>query len=217
MNDCAVLVPMLGRPHRVEPLLDSLRSTATVDVLFLTTPGDTDVHDAISACGAMRLEVPWQRIGDYARKVNAGISATAAPLIFMGADDLLFHPGWFEAATAKLDRPRVGVVGTNDLGNPRVMRGQHATHCLVTRAYAQRGSIDDPSRLLHEGYVHEYVDDELVGTAKRRRAWAFAADSHVEHLHPHWGKAPDDELYAAQGTRMAESRSLFLRRRRLWR
>jgi hypothetical protein len=56
----------------------------------------------------------------------------------------------------------------------------------------------------------------LVGTAKHRGVWAFAADSVVEHLHPAWGKAPDDDLYAAQRARMDASRQLFVRRARLW-
>lgn len=212
--DLAVLVPMRGRPHRVEPLLASIRATApAAHVLFLVTPEDLEVADALD--DEDRLEVTWQPAGDYARKINHGVEATNEPLIFLAADDLEFHPGWFEAAVSRLS-PGIGVVGTNDLGNPRVLRGKHATHCLVTRDYAQHGSIDDPSHLLHEGYVHEYVDDELVGTAKKRNAWVFAADSVVEHLHPHWGKAPTDELYDGQSGRLAASRDLFRRRRRLW-
>lgn len=213
----AVLVPMLGRPHRVAPLLESV-TAATPEphrVLFLLTPDDLEVHDAVARAGGEHLEVPWRSHGDYARKINAGVSATTEPLVFCGADDLAFHPGWLERAVERL-AAGIGVVGTNDLGNPRVMRGEHATHSLVTRAYAELGTIDEPGKLLHEGYPHEYVDDEMVGTAKHRGAWAFAADSIVEHLHPHWGKAPTDELYDAQAQRMRAGRRLYQQRRRLW-
>ncbi len=135
--------------------------------------------------------------------------------MFLGADDLRFHRGWLAAAQAALG-PGIGVVGTNDLGNPRVMAGEHATHFLVTREYADRGLIDGKPGLLFEGYAHEYCDDELVGTAKHRGAWAFAEGSRVEHLHPTYGKAPMDASYAAQRQRMRASVVLFRQRRRLW-
>lgn len=213
----AVLIPVLRRPHRVAPLLESLEAATPPPwrALFLVTPGDTAEHEAIRAAGGELLEVgPW-RPGDYARKVNAGVEATDEPLLFLGADDLRFHPTWLEHALELLEEP-VHVVGTNDLGNPRVMRGEHATHSLLTRAYSELGTIDDSTRVLFEGYPHEFVDDEFVGTARHRGAFAFAAHSIVEHLHPHWGKAPTDELYDGQARRMRAGRRLFERRRRLW-
>jgi hypothetical protein len=215
--DLVVIVPMLGRAHRVEPLLGSIRATCQARVVFGVTEGDVDVIAAVDAAGEQAIIHPKRARGDYAKKVNRAYEQTTEPLLFLGADDLRFHPGWYEAATAKLDG-RVGVVGTNDLGNPRVMSGEHATHCLVTRDYADRyGTIDGPGRVLFEGYVHEYVDDELVGTAKKRGRWAFAADSRVEHLHPHWHpEIPYDASYEAQKRRMNDSRPLYYRRRRRW-
>jgi len=217
MSDTVVLVPMLGRPHHVAPLLKSLRSTSDAEVLFLVSPNDTAVHAAIDEAGDRRITVPRFEAGDYARKINAGYRHTTEPLLFCGACDLEFHPGWFEAAAARLT-PGIGVVGTNDLGNDRVLAGVHSTHSLVTRDYAdQHGIIDQAGMVLCELYPHEFVDDELVGTAMKRGAWAFAGDSHVEHLHPHWNKAPSDDLYEQQGERMAVGRRIFNRRRRLWR
>lgn len=216
-GDLVVLVPMLHRAHRVEPLLESLNATTPgARVLFICSPGDDKVTGTIDTTGCERIEVDGPNPGDYARKINAGYRHSAEPLIFLGADDLLFHPGWLEAAVAEM-RDGIGVVGTNDLGSQRVMAGQHATHSLVTRAYADEfGTIDQPGAILHEGYPHEYVDDELVGTARHRRAWAFAVDSHVEHLHPSWGKAPMDDLYAQQRDRMMRGRKLYKRRLPLW-
>jgi hypothetical protein len=214
-----IVVPVLRRPHRVAPLLQSIEAGTPEPhrVVFVASPDDHAEQSAITAAGASMLvldEPP--RCGDYARKINHAYRSTDEAMLFLGADDLHFHRGWLPAATARI-RDGAGVVGTNDLGNSRVLRGEHATHSLVTRAYADAfGTIDETGKLLHEGYEHEYVDDELVGTAKRRGAWAFAPDSVVEHLHPHWGKAPTDALYDAQAERMRASRRLFERRRRLW-
>lgn len=205
---------MLGRPHTVAPLLESIRSTCDARVVFVCSPGDTDVLDVVA--DEKHLTVPGPSRGDYAKKINAGFRATTEPLIFTGACDLKFRAGWFEAATAQLTEG-VGVVGTNDLGSQRVMAGTHSTHSLVTRDYVRRfGTIDRPGQVLHEGYPHEFVDDELVQTAIYRRAWAFAHDAHVEHLHPAWGKAPIDDLYAQTNARMRMGRKLYRQRQYLW-
>ena len=109
------------------------------------------------------------------------------------------------------------MVGTQDKANQRVRRGLHATHSLVTRAYVdEHGTIDEPGKVLHEGYLHEYVDDEFVQTAKVRRAFAFEQRSVVEHLHPTVGKADWDPLYEAQTHRMKADRRVFIERQKLW-
>ena len=216
----AILVPVLRRPQNVRPLLASI-AEATPEphrVLFLVTAGDSAEIDEIRSAGADLLEVPPNRRGDYARKINAGYSATSDPFLFLGADDLAFRPGWLSAALALFEDPRIGVVGTQDLGNERVRNGLHATHSVVRRDYVDRfGTIDERRKVLHEGYWHEFVDDEFVATAQLRGAFAFAHDSIVEHLHPLWGKAPTDALYDAHAVRMRHGRTLFARRRRLWR
>lgn len=216
MTDCVVLIPMLRRTHRVVPVLESIRSTSDARVLFICSPNDSEVKAAIDKAGAERIEVDGPHPGDYARKINAGYRHTTEPLLFTAADDLLFHPGWLEAAKAQLTEG-IGVVGTNDMGSPRVINGEHSTHSLVTREYADRfGIIDAAGQVLFEGYPHEYVDDELIQTARSRGAFAFAADSRVEHLHPSWGKAPMDAMYSQQRRRMNAGRLVFNQRRHLW-
>lgn len=181
-------------------------------VLFIASPGDHAEREALLEAGLDFIEVD----GNYAEKINAGVDATDEPLVFTGADDLKFHPGWLDAALDAMG-PGIGVVGTQDLCNPKVIRGEHATHFLVRRAYVEDfGTIDERGKLFHEGYPHEFVDDELIGTAKLRDAYAFAGDSVVEHLHPLAGKAPTDALYEASAERMRRGRPIFERRRKLW-
>lgn len=212
----AVLVPVLDRPQNVEPLLASITAATPQPwrVLFIADPDDHPEREAIRRVLGPSVHVAAHP-GTYAQKINAGIRATSEPLLFLGADDLDFKPGWLEAATAKLT-DGIGVVGTNDLGNERVKRGVHATHSLVTRAYAERGQVDGKPGLLHEGYHHWKVDDELVATAKHRGAWAFAADSHVEHLHPYWNKAEMDETYRKGEEHRRLDAKRFRRRVGLW-
>lgn len=186
-------------------------------MLFLASPGDEAEHDAVRAAGGDLLVTPFPHgPGDFAAKINLGYRSTTEPLLFVGADDIDFAPGWFEAARLAL-RPGIGIVGTQDAGNPRVLRGEHATHFLVTRAYADaHGTIDGPGAVLHEGYSHNFCDTECVATAKSRSAWAFAHEAVVEHLHPHWSKGADDEVYRIGQAGFQRDRRLYQRRCRLW-
>lgn len=219
-----ILVPMLGRPHHVAPLLESIAATTPDEwrALFVLTPGDDEVEAAVQVAAGKdgRVDIlhvgPHAR-GDYSRKINAGIAATDEEHIFTGASDLRFHPGWYEAALAMMT-PGIGVVGTNDLGNLGTRNGGHATHFLVTRWYVeQHGTIDEPGKFYHEGYPHEFVDNEAYETAKTRRMYAHARDAIVEHLHPLWGKASWDPMYEQMRHRIDVGSVLFRERRLLWR
>lgn len=212
-----ILVPVLGRPQRVAPLLASIRTATPEDhhVLFVASESD---HDQIAAVKAERADllVVSDEKGTYPCKINAGYRATCDEQVFLAADDLAFHPGWLTAARARLDGT-VAVVGTNDLGSARVQAGRHATHNLVERSYVveRSGVVDQPDTVLHEGYPHAFCDDELVTTARWRGAWAFAADSVVEHLHPFFSKGDDDDTYRLGMAGNAEGRRLWARRVRL--
>lgn len=216
--DVLIIIPVLRRPHRAAPVLQSaLDATPGGRVLFVGSPGDEAEHEAVRAAGGELLVIPEPcQPGDYARKVNAAYRSSKEPLLFLAADDVDFHPSWFEAAAAKVEG-RSEVIGTNDLGNRRVMAGVHSTHTLVTRRYCDNmGTIDERRKVLHEGYVHEFVDDEFIETAKSRNAFAFARDAIVEHLHPLWLKAEWDPVYLPHKERMRSGRYTYMQRRHLW-
>ena len=211
----AILVPVLNRPANVAPLMRSIRAT-TPDpyrVLFICDPGDTAEQDAIAAVGGWMISPG----GSYASKINAGFNETHEPWLMLAADDLRFHPEWLQRAL-RWATDQIGVIGTNDLCNPRVMCGQHSTHSLVRRGYVDQesGVVDEPGRVLHEGYMHEYCDDEFVQTAMARGRYVHAFDSIVEHLHPLVGKAQDDATYQRGRVHTRQSRRLFITRQRLW-
>lgn len=213
-----ILVPVLARPHRVAPTIETVKATTPKPyrLLFIATESDTEEIAALEAARADFVTIP--RRGTYARKINLGASVSDEPLLFMAADDLLFHPGWLLAASRLLS-DTVQVVGTNDMGNRRTIRGEHSTHTLTTRAYINDpgGVIDGPpGAVLHAGYPHSWVDDEFVGTAKARGVYAHAYDSRVEHLHYLWGKGDEDPTYALGARGHDAGRRLFRQRRRLW-
>lgn len=205
---------MLGRVNLLDRLAGSLHDTTANARLVFICSEDADAK----ACGKHGEVLRTGRLprGDYAHKINTAVSATSEPWLFFGAIDIEFQPGWFHAALA-VTSERVRVVGTNDLANPRVMRGDHATHFLVARDYATKPLIDGGPGPLYTGYIHEFVDDEFLGTATVRGAYAFAADSHVRHRHPHFDKTAEwDDSYKAMSHRIRRSVRLYRSRRALW-
>lgn len=222
MSELAILVPVLARPHRVRPLLESIAATVPegTRVVFVCDPDDYPEQRAIHASlhddayGPLAVQVATCD-GGYAKKANAAVRATDEPLVMLAADDLDFQEGWFDAALDKLGGG-VEAVGLNDLID-RPTRPQHATHFLLTRRYAEQPTIDGQPGPLFEGYTGWFCDDELIGTATRRGVYAYAEDAHVEHLHHIAGKAFDDDTYRKGRAHAREDRRLFRQRIDLWR
>lgn len=217
MKDIVILIPTLGRPHHIGPLLRSIkRTTPNARPFFICTKFDDAAIEEIKKFDVEYVVIKRNERGDYAKKINVGYRLTDEPLIFTGATDLKFHPEWFENATAKLNDD-IHVVGTNDLGNDSVLKGWHSTHSLVTREYVEKyGVIDHPGQVLCELYWHEFVDNEFVETAMARNAFAMAMDSVVEHMHPAFGKDKWDRSYRQVNRRFIPGQAVFEDRRPLW-
>lgn len=207
-----VIVPVLHRPANVEPFMASLQEATepVVDVWFVVEPDDDEEVAEVLHCGGRVLIHP----GTFAEKVNWAYGGTKAPWLFLVGDDVRFRPGWLEYASKVQEQTGAQVIGTNDLGNPAVLTGNHATHMLVNREYIDKvgASWDGPGIVAHEGYHHWFIDNEIITAAKQRGVWAPSLASVVEHLHPYWGKAEDDEVYQRGRERIAEDQALWQRR-----
>jgi hypothetical protein len=210
MRDVVITVPVLDRPKRALELARSVADATVVPyrLLFLCTKGD---EAEIKACWEAAQVYPDTveviicpfplAAGDFQRKTNFGIAGSSEPWILAGADDLRFHRGWDKIAIAMGESSRRRFVGTNDLRNAYVRKGIQSTHPLVHRSYVEEcGTIDEPRKLYHEGYFHNWCDVEAAETAQMRDEWVFARRSHVEHLHPNWDRAIElDATYERGG------------------
>jgi len=184
MESTAILIPTLGRPDRVRPLLENVAATtrSPVSVCFVVERDDTETIAAVRATDA-RL-IPNEGPPSYAACINTAYERTDEPYLFLGADDVVFCEGWLEAALRSMGRPGVGVVGTAD---PRWPLPDHSSHSLVRRRYiAERsGCVDRRDIVLHP-YHHGFTDHELVGVAKARGVYVYCEEARVEHHHPGW-------------------------------
>jgi hypothetical protein len=216
----AVVIPVLDRPQSAARVFASVEAATTVAhrVVFACSPSDEKEITACRATGADVFVADWEpHRGDWAKKINHVYRNSDEDWVFLAADDLRFRAGWDVAAIQTHVETEARVIGTNDLANPRVIRGEHSTHTLVHRSYADAlGTIDGPGEIVSEAYDHQFCDDELVLTAKRREEWAFSHGSVVEHLHPYFRKGAMDATYrkATRATR-EDSRLFAMRRTRI--
>jgi len=211
----AVLIPTLRRPDNIERVVNDLEPTVKrnqVEPIFIVEKDDAETIAAIEAI--QRTYIINTRAPSYSGAINSAVEATTHAYLFMGADDLHFHTDWLPPL---LEASKTyGLVGTNDLHNPEVLNGSHATHYLVTREYADRKTIDGHEPFLHEGYVHNYTDTEAVATAKYRGEYTPCLDSVVEHIHWVWGLAELDTTYIKGRDAVDRDHVLYNDRAHLW-
>ncbi|HEX3642796.1 MAG TPA: glycosyltransferase, partial [Ktedonobacteraceae bacterium] len=215
-DQVAVIVPVLNRPQNAKPFMRSLKATTGLARVYaICDSNDNESWEAWRKAGA--TVVKYQKLGPgpgtFAEKVNFGFKRTNEPWVFLCGDDVKFHSGWLDQAV-HIASDKYTVVGTNDLGNPRVMAGEHATHMLISRQYIVDvgASWDGPDVICHEGYRHNFVDDEIVTAAKQRGVWAFAMASKVEHLHPIFHKGKHDQVYTLGEQSFVDDREIFRKR-----
>ncbi len=214
LDECAVIVPVMKRPQNAAPFMQSLRaSTGLATVYAICDPDDSETYTAWLEAGA---EVLVSDKPSFACKANLGVSKTTQPWVLPVGDDVRFHPGWLDHAQQTAETLGVDVVATNDLGNPAVLDGTHATHPLIRRSYieTQGASWDGPGVTVHEGYRHNFCDNEWTAVARQRGTFAASLGSIVEHNHHLWNKSADDPVYKRGRAHFDKDRRLFERRLR---
>jgi hypothetical protein len=213
-EEVAIIVPLAKR-NNAAAFLGSLHDSLTeaqrdqVWVYAMTDDGDTETADAWEEGSVPFFDgtvVDRHRylrtMGSFAEKVNRGFEVSDEPWLFLVGDDVRFHKGWLDQAMEVARTTGMSVVGSNDLGNPAVLAGDHATHMFISRDYVEKrgASWDGPGVVAHEGYRHWFVDNEIVTAAKRRGEWAPCLASHVEHMHPYFRKGQLDDVYRVAET-----------------
>ena len=222
MESTAVLIPTLGRPARVQRLLDNLRASTACPFSprFVVEGKDTATIEAVKRAGAQWIVNDGP--ATYASCINTAYRATDDAYLFLGADDIVFADGWLEATIDAMSDPAVGVVGTAD---PIFPLPDHSAHSLVRRRYVEEhsGCIDLPDTVLYP-YWHGFTDHELVGVAKSRRAYLYCEEARIEHHHPGWDKLGRvrggtrlDATYRKGNRNHRKDTVLFIRRSRRWR
>lgn len=209
-HDVYVLLPVLYRHENLRRVLQSLKDTAPdINVIVAVEPDDAHCIAVANEHGASYTRCPKPRQG-CAQAWNTALrnAPGTATAFVLGADDIIFHDGWFEAATGFLERlGGDGLVGFNDLHKQPPM----TTHYMMTRKHmieVNGGVMACPH------YVMENVDVEAIARAERAGKYIYAPDAIVEHL---WnGRKPDKYYLEAQRYRNKGRNMLEERRKAGW-
>lgn len=208
-----VIVPTVReRVDNLPRLLLSLRASTGLARPLLVLD-DEDHYEAVRE--ATSVEFDWvEQAGRFPVKVNAGYKASKAPWVQVVGDDVSFHPGWLDHQQWVARNYTAKVVGSADLANLRVMRGEHATHWMIHRTYIEDSgaSWDGPGVVAHEGYKHWFVDDEIVAKARSEGVFQMALGAVIEHHHPITGTVETDRVYKRNDEYAEKDRIRFRKR-----
>lgn len=192
---CVILVPSLGRAQRLEEVARNIHAATPEahDILFCV--GDPESKAVLDRLGERYLDDEGEPDQRYVTRMNKLIRIVryegTARTVFFGSDDVVHHRGWLsEALRVMAEGPQVVVV--NDL------RNRNGTQAVMHIDYSIEAVFDAPGDVFHDGYQHNFADDEQFFTAFHKGVYARAGASFVEHLHPVWGKPdslPWDKTY----------------------
>lgn len=214
-----IVIPTFGRAGKLDDVAANIMATTPADsfeIVFVVDISDEDSVLIASSVHAPSRSVIISERG-YPVASNRGYENSTADLVAIVNDDCLFHDNWFDALMEKID-PAYGVYGTNDLSPLSVTRN-NTTQPVVAHWYIDQfgGAWDEPGKLYHERYWHNFCETELWYLACQRERAIFVDNCVIEHIHPDWGKAELDETYrkhAKQNWNYDEE--LFRQRKALW-
>jgi len=138
---------------------------------------------------------------------NDALALSDGDPVILAADDLIFQPGWLDAALRRLDEfeDGWGFVGFND-GH---WGAELSTHYMVSRRLITEefgGVIAWPH------YHHSFNDREANERAKRAGRYAWCEDARVLHRHWIFGDRIQDETDTRKLALHPESEAVFNRR-----
>lgn len=193
VKSCAVIVPVLARPNRVLPLVESfVRSNQDARLYFVVDDCDAAELQAISKAAEVfgdhvaTIKTGSQEPTTFAIKCNIGYRQTSERWLLFIGDDVSFGNQWLVRALLAFEQTGRQFISTNDLANPHVMSGEHAIHPIVARAYIDEmgSSFDGPGVVACEEYHHNFVDNEWTAKAKQDGEYIFAKACYIRHHHP---------------------------------
>jgi hypothetical protein len=175
---CAILIPSLNRPQRLQATIEAIHANTSEPHTIMFCVSDPESRDILDAAGEWYLDDSDVEDRRYVTRMNKLVRyLDGAETIFYGSDDVIHHPGWLTNAL-KVMETGPDVVVVNDLHNAR------GTQALMRRSYLSNAVFDAPGDAFHDGYLHNFADNEQHFTAYMHRTYERAMDSVVEHLHP---------------------------------
>ena len=186
----SALLATTGRPERAERCARSFFDTTVGHEVELCAAVDLDTRTVsrLSRLDPDRVKISYdERYRGCSRAWNDALKLSTGELLVLAADDLVFEPGWLDAALATMSEfpDGWGLVGFND---------GHWDHELSTHYLMSRRLIVEVfgGVVAWEGYRHSFNDREANARAQAAGRYAWCEDAHVRHEHWLFGDRPQD-------------------------
>lgn len=112
-----------------------------------------------------------------------------ADWLVLGADDIVWGPGWLAAALAAAEPGKAQVVGLND-GHTNLHH--YGAHYMVTADFVNK---HQGGYFIPPHYKSWWFDRETCEKADHLGLYVASWDAMAEHLHPEWKTAEMDDTY----------------------
>jgi len=193
----SICVPTLGRPEKLNRLLNKIKENAQYDNYEIVVKAD---------------EMPPNNVGAPTVLARCYAEAKGDLIMFLG-NDVVPEPGFLREAVWAMIRnfPNLdGMIGLND----NYWKPEHvAPHFLIGRKLVD-GYLD--GEIFHTGYYHTGPDNELRARVEMLEKYAFCEKARIFHDHPMMAgsKADMDALYeqAYTGPRHDHDNELYAER-----
>lgn len=207
----SILLATTGRPDMAERCVRSvLDTTAGHDVeVIAAVDVDTLTVARLTALDRDRVRVTYSyEYRGCSRAWNDALRLSTGDPLVLAADDLVFEPGWLDAAFERLHtafEDGWGLVGFND-GH---WDGELSTHYLMSRRLVVEvfGGV-----VAWEGYRHSFNDREANERARAAGRYVWCEQAHVRHEHWLFGDRPQDRTDTRPLAEHAQSERTFLER-----
>ena len=211
-----IYIPTFGRANKLQAVADNIKeATKSPYVLYWCIEDhDEDSKRLAPQSGKVIINHGKPCYSDALQEIY---EQTDEEIFLWGNDDFFFLKNWDEQPMKMMEENKgIGVLGIHD-GNPHT---RFSTISLIRRKYIeeQSGVIDMPNRVLYP-YHHNYVDDELTATAKKRDVWAHCPEPAIHHQHHSFkwlGDFPHDATYAKNDKNIALDNETYYSRVHLW-
>lgn len=189
-TDLLMIVPSRGRPHAVQPLAQAWEDTGAAAKLLMCVDDDDPTMPAyVNACEQHGVEIlvgPRRRLGPTLNEIATRYCDSWTALGFCGDDHRPRTTAWDARMLAELDRLGHGIVYGNDL-----LQGPNLPTAVVMSATI----VQALGYMLPPGLTHLYIDNAWARLGRAAECLSYLGDVVIEHLHPHAGKAEEDDGY----------------------
>lgn len=179
----AINIATLWRHHKLEGIVRNILATTNVSlkVYFVVEDNDTDSINEVNRLIEKGYPVVCVKSDkrNCNKAINVGFNASTEPFFGFCGDDCVFKPNWAEELMKVFEDPKIQVTCSWD----GLYDGGKSFYCMRRNYILNFGTIDEPGKVIHEGYGHTWVDNEFLETAIHRGVFHYCPQSEVKHCH----------------------------------